>query len=129
MGGRYVVTAGYVTVETAVSERSRAYIDIRQGVLLPADVSQEDVDRLLGRGDIAVAVGSFPDADVSGPAASAVGGPGAADGTVAEILARVGDDPALAREALDAERAKGDDARSTLVAALEKVAGPAGPVE
>jgi hypothetical protein len=43
------------------------------------------------------------------------------DGTVDEVLARVGDDTELAQAALDAEQAKGDDARKTLVEGLEAV--------
>jgi hypothetical protein len=42
-------------------------------------------------------------------------------GTVAEVLAAVGDDPTAARAALDAEQAK-DHPRSTLVARLEQIA-------
>ena len=44
------------------------------------------------------------------------------DGTVDEVLGRVGDDPALAQAALEAEQAKGDKARSTLVEKLGAVA-------
>lgn len=47
----YIVSAGYVTVETAVPG-GRARIDIPQGAVLPEDVPQEDVDRLLARSDI-----------------------------------------------------------------------------
>lgn len=43
------------------------------------------------------------------------------DGTVAEVADWVGDDRDRARAALDGEQAKGDGARSTLVAALEKL--------
>jgi hypothetical protein len=43
------------------------------------------------------------------------------DGTVKEIESWVGDDPERAREALAAEQAKGDKARSTLVEHLQDV--------
>lgn len=45
--------------------------------------------------------------------------------TVDEVIERVGDDPAAAQEALDAELAS-DDTRTTLVAALEAVIEDAG---
>ena len=45
------------------------------------------------------------------------------DGTVKEISDWVGDDPDKARTALDAETAKGDKARTTLVEHLETVIG------
>lgn len=48
---------------------------------------------------------------------------GVPDGTATDVIRWVGDDPARARQALDAEQAKGDDARSTLVAKLGKLAG------
>jgi hypothetical protein len=57
MGGDqldYRVTVGFVTVETTVGA-GRASVDIQCGDLLPRDVPQEQVDRLLDRGDITVA--------------------------------------------------------------------------
>lgn len=42
------------------------------------------------------------------------------DGNVGEVLKWVGDDQARARRALEAEQAKGDDARSTLMAKLNE---------
>lgn len=42
-------------------------------------------------------------------------------GTIAEVEAWVGDDPARARQALEVELAKGEDHRKTLVAALEAI--------
>lgn len=44
------------------------------------------------------------------------------DGTAAEILSWVNGDPQRIQAALEAERARGVDARSTLVAKLEKLA-------
>jgi hypothetical protein len=49
---RYLVTAGYVTVPTAVNG-STAHVDIRSGAVLPDDVPAELVESLLARGDIA----------------------------------------------------------------------------
>lgn len=43
------------------------------------------------------------------------------NGTVADVMAWVGDDPDRARRALDAENAKGDKARSTLAATLTSI--------
>lgn len=48
--------------------------------------------------------------------------------TVAEVLDRVGDDPDLARAALDAEQAS-DKPRSTLVDRLTKIAADSGQSE
>lgn len=50
----------------------------------------------------------------------------AAPDTVEAILAGVGDDKAKAAVALETERAKGDDARSTLVKKLEAIVTPQG---
>jgi hypothetical protein len=47
----YVVTAGYVTVETAVPG-GRAQIDLPVGAVLPDDVPAERVQTLLGLGRI-----------------------------------------------------------------------------
>lgn len=44
-------------------------------------------------------------------------------GTVTDVLDWVGDDSDRAQRALDAERTKGDRARSTLVSDLEQIAG------
>lgn len=45
------------------------------------------------------------------------------DGTAKDVLDWVGDDKERAAMALDLEQAKGDNARSTLVASLTKLAG------
>jgi len=47
----YIVTAGYVTVQTAVPG-GRAWVDLPRGAQLPGDVPQEEVDRLLKSGHI-----------------------------------------------------------------------------
>jgi hypothetical protein len=54
MGG-YVVTAGYVTVETAVPG-GRAEVDVPRGAALPDDVPAEQRDLLLRRHAIAPAL-------------------------------------------------------------------------
>lgn len=53
----YVVTAGYVTVETAVPGGGRAMVDIPRGAPLPDDVPAEQRDTLLARGAIAAVEG------------------------------------------------------------------------
>lgn len=45
------------------------------------------------------------------------------DGTVADVMGWVGDDPGRARQALDVETGKGERARTTLVNALTGIAG------
>lgn len=45
------------------------------------------------------------------------------DGSARDVIDWVGDDRDRARAALDVEQAKGDDARTTLVAKLTKLAG------
>jgi hypothetical protein len=50
----YQVVVGYVTVEMDVPG-GRARQDVRQGSILPADVSDAEIRVLLDRGDIAEA--------------------------------------------------------------------------
>lgn len=57
-----------------------------------------------------------------GPAED-VDGDGVPDGTANQVLAWVGEDKERAAAALAAEVAKGDDARSSLVAKLSRLAG------
>jgi hypothetical protein len=47
----YIVTAGYVTVETAVAG-GRARIDVPRGAELPSDVPAEEVESLARLGHI-----------------------------------------------------------------------------
>lgn len=49
-----------------------------------------------------------------------------AKASIKEVLAHVGDDAALAAEALTFEQAKGDNARTSLVSQLEKLTAPVG---
>lgn len=55
MADRFVVTAAYVTIETAVAG-GRAQVDIAHGTELPADVPAEQVATLLATGRIALVV-------------------------------------------------------------------------
>lgn len=101
------------------------------------------VGRYLSKGWVqagGAATPSFPDASVAGAGGSApAGGEGpplgpdlsgvvtlsgaqVPDGTAKDVIDWVGDDRARARSALAAEQAKGDDARTTLVAKLTKLA-------
>jgi hypothetical protein len=63
-----------------------------------------------------------PLAEPDGPAVD-VDGDGVPDGTAKQILEWAGPDIDRAALALAAEREKGDDARTTLIAALEKLVG------
>lgn len=63
-----------------------------------------------------------PPAEPDGPAVD-VDGDGVPDGTAKQILEWAGPDVDRAALALAAEREKGDDARTTLIAALEKLVG------
>jgi len=73
------------------------------------------------------------EADVDEPAAPPTDPPPAADappdGTIPAVMAWVAGDPARARTALDAEVAKGDAARKTLMANLEEIATQGGTDE
>lgn len=111
-----IVTAPYVTVETDVGP-GRARIDIPRGEPVPADVSAEDRDRLLRLGHVAELDEPAEATVPAGPDPDAV-----PDGTIAVVLDWVGDDPEKAQRALDVEEAKGDRARSTLVADLSAIA-------
>jgi hypothetical protein len=80
-------------------------------------VSGELADYLLATGSKVEAILTDPPADPDPePEPDEV-----PEGTVAEIQAWVGDDRDRAMLALTAELAKGDDARTTLVAALDKL--------
>ncbi len=62
----YIVTAGYVTVETAVPG-GRARVDISRGARLPDDVPQEDVDRCLTLGQVEAVSQAEPDEQEPAP--------------------------------------------------------------
>ncbi|SBT63931.1 hypothetical protein GA0070622_0899 [Micromonospora sediminicola] len=138
---QYVVTAGYVTVETQVGA-GRALVDVPHGAPLPDDVSDEQRQRLLDAGAISLRDGDG-DVDASAetdgptnrfgtPAARPVPGlvePDEIDrdvivaGAAEDILDWVGEDLARARVALDMEQAKGLNTRQGLVVELQKVMG------
>lgn len=113
---RYQVTVGYVTVTTHVGA-GRARIDVPYGTTLPDDVPAEDIDRLLRLGHIKAAESAEHD---PAPDPNADGGVPA--GPIAVVLQWVGDDTDRARAALDAEQAKGDQGRKSLIEALAKLA-------
>lgn len=115
---RYRVIAGYVTVEMGVPGVSgaRARRDVRQGLLLPVDVPDAEVRALLEQGHIEPV-----DDEPASPDPDEDQGDAVPTGTIAEILAWVDSDPDRAALALEAEQAKGDKARSTLVVDLEQL--------
>lgn len=108
---RYVVTAGYVTVETELPGGGRALVDVARGSVLPADVPQEQVDTELRLGRIEPVRAAAAEASVSV-------GEVPAGMSVATTLEWVGGDRARARAALSAEKAK-DTPRATAIARLE----------
>lgn len=113
MSGRLRVTAPYVTAQTAV-DGGRAEVDIPRGAVLPDDVPDEQRERFLRLGQVEPVepvdelVDDADDEEVP-------------VGTIDEVLAWVGDSPDRAGRALDAEQAKVDGARSTLVARLNAI--------
>ncbi|MFG1847784.1 hypothetical protein [Micromonospora carbonacea] len=129
-----IVTAGYVTVRRQVGA-GEAYVDVPRGEVLPDDVSAEDRDRLVAAGSVGRRDGKrvtdAPDSPQdAAKAARPVPGEVEPDeipadiipgGTVDQIMAWVGDDLARARVARHEELAKGDKARATLLARLDKV--------
>jgi hypothetical protein len=59
----YVITAGYVTVTTAV-DGGRARVDITRGAALPDDVPAAEVSALLAYGHIEPVVEAEPEPSV-----------------------------------------------------------------
>jgi hypothetical protein len=112
------VTAGFVTVITAV-EGGRASVDIPRGAILPGDVPAEQREALLRRGDV-------EEVDPDGPGVD-TDGDGVPEGSARQVLDWVqkGADDAEVHDrasmALELEQAKGDNARSTLMAHLSKL--------
>lgn len=118
-----VVLAGSVTVKRQVGAGA-AYVDVPQGEPV-GDIDTETRDRLLaskaiGRRDGApyVAAARPVPGEVEPDEIDRNIIPG---GTVEQIMAWVGDDLARARVARHEEVAKGDKARATLLAKLDKV--------
>jgi hypothetical protein len=109
-----------VTVETAVPG-GRAMVDIERGSVLPDDVPDEQVQTCLALGTIrwagdGAAAAAEPDVDLAEWTPP--------KGSIAAVLKAVGTHPGKAAVALEVERASGRP-RSTLVAALERLAGDA----
>ena len=100
MAGRYQVTAPYVTVNQGDAVRG-FYTD----AVFEAD--KEAVAHLLRKGMVVPFKEPQPDAP--------------REPSVRDILAAVGEDPEAAKAALEAEQAKGDKARKSLVEGLEAV--------
>lgn len=110
---RYVVTAGYVTAETAVGA-GRAHIDIPRGEYLPADVPGEQVDAFLAYGQIS---------EVPEPA-----GVAGLEAPVATVLAKAGGKRATkATKAAKAAKAAADPGAGSPPPA-EGGGGPAAPI-
>jgi hypothetical protein len=107
----YRVVAAFVTATTAVTG-GRAAVDLPRGMVLPGDVPEEELRRLLSDGAVeavAAPVAAASAVDEVEPVPT---------GTIDAVLAWVGDDTDRASRALTAEQAKGDKARKTLVEAL-----------
>ncbi len=118
----YVVTAGYVTVETERPGGGRAAIDVPRGQILPADVSQEQITWELRLGTIEPV--SKPKAKIPAPAAEPEPetdpDPLPPGMSVSATQAWVGGDPVRAAKALAAEKAS-TSPRATLIDRLGKL--------
>lgn len=120
---RYVVTAGYVTVETALPSGGRAAIDVPRGQLLPADVPQAQIDWELRLRTIEPV--AEPKAKPTAIAAEEPAAPLAVDEmpsgmSVSATLTWVSGNPARAWLALTAEQASASP-RATLIDRLGKL--------
>lgn len=95
--------------------------NVPAGNPVPGSADQGDVQRLLAEGYLEEvdlyddALEDEPDGEPEPPPAKPA--------TIKEILAEVGDDPDKATAAMQAELGRGADARSTLIEALDKIAG------
>lgn len=113
----YVVTAGYVTVETERPGGGRAAVDIPRGQTLPADVPQAQIEWELKLRTIEpIGEAKTPDE----PPAPLVVDEMPSGMSVAGTLTWVGGNPARARLALTAERAAASP-RATLIDRLGKL--------
>jgi hypothetical protein len=129
------VTAGYVTVETAVAG-GRANVDVPRGSLLPPDVPQAQIDHELSLGTIVEEYADVTESPSDQDGGGSAGDSGAGDGddgqddvklpevpagmSVSATQEWVGSDALKAQAALVAEQASASP-RSTLVARLEAV--------
>lgn len=119
----YVVTAGYVTVETELPGGRRAHVDVRRGETLPADVPQAQIDWELKLNTIELVPKPEPTSTAEEAAAvTELADPNAMPTglSVSATQTWVGADRARAEVALAAENAAASP-RSTLVARLQAV--------
>lgn len=143
--GKYQLVAARWDQITSKPGEPLDYIRHRKGAIV--DLNAEDAKRLVAAGAVVkpgqlekdkaeqakalaeraaaeyqAILAGLPDdvrAEVAPSTVSATGGD--KEPTAKEIADSVGDDPAKAKAALEAEQARGDDARSTLVKKLEAV--------
>lgn len=94
---------------TVVRLQGGSRTNVHKGQPVPASADPDDVKRLLKEKYLA----EVDDTDAAEPESK--------EPTVKEILAEVGDDKEKAAAALEAEQAKGDKARSSLVEKLQAV--------
>lgn len=100
----YVVTAPLVVATR--EDGSHAYV--YQGANLPGGLAEGEAERLLDGDFVEESKAPADDDSEKGP-------------SVKDVLADVGDDKEKAAAALEAENAKGDKARSSLVTKLEAI--------
>jgi hypothetical protein len=129
---RHRVTAGHVTVETAVSG-GRALIDVFRGELVPLDVPKEQIDWELQLGTIEPTEvdehePSDQDSDMDKTDGNGEGAGGEPEPivlppgmSVATTLEWVGEDAGKAKAALAAEVGEDGNGRNTLIDRLQKV--------
>lgn len=125
--GSYVVTAGYVTVETELPGGGRANVDVQRGKVLPADVPQAQVETELRLGtieEIRATAPATPEPEVADgppPLPAPVVPPGMSVSATEEWVKEGGEQAVeRAKSALEVELAAVDP-RKTLVARLEAV--------
>ena len=119
----YVVTAGYVTVETERPGGGRAAVDIPRGQILPADVPQAQIDwelRLRTIEPVGETKPTEAPALPAEPEAEADPDPLPPGMSVSATQAWVGSDLARAAKALAAEKAAASP-RATLIDRLGKL--------
>lgn len=96
-----------------MARRLTSFVHVAGRVYGPDDDVPKDVVELITNpnawGEGEAAEGSSDELDINA--------------SIQKVLDYVGDDPARAGEALEAEQAKGEDARSTLVEKLQAIAG------
>lgn len=102
---------------TMVNVGPGGYAYVYAGQPVPEGASAEEIKRLVD--------GEFIAEGEPGGSTSDSGSSNSR--SIKEILKEVGEDQTKAAAALEAENAKGDDARPTLVAKLEAIANPPGP--